>query len=206
MRQGYGSTLLTAVVVSTLLVGCATTRTVDERIAEAQIRTDQRIDSVATQVEELQERQRATDMRVDELSREAREALERANEAGLLARGSVVFQETFTEDRIRFATGSAELTADARAALDGLANRITGLNRAVHIEIQGHTDDRGPAQFNEALGQRRAEAVRRYLNREHRLPLGRMSTVSYGETLPTAANNTAQGRAQNRRVVVIVLE
>jgi flagellar motor protein MotB len=48
--------------------------------------------------------------------------------------------------------------------------------------------------------------VRRYLSREHKLPLGRMSTISYGDTLPVESNKTAKGRAKNRRVVIVVLE
>ena len=48
--------------------------------------------------------------------------------------------------------------------------------------------------------------IRRYLSREHKLPLGRMSTISYGDTLPVESNKTAKGRAKNRRVVIVVLE
>lgn len=188
------------------LVGCATNRGVEERIATAQAQTDQRIESVASQVEDLQERQQRTETRVEEVSREASEALERAREAGVLARGSVIFEERLTEDRVRFRVGSAELNDASRAALDETAARVKELNRPVYLEIQGHTDSTGGTRFNEALGERRAEAVRRYLNREHGLPLARMSTISYGETLPVAPNTTRDGRTQNRRVVVVVLE
>lgn len=188
------------------LVGCATNRGVEERIATAQAETDQRIESVASQVEDLQQRQTATEQRVEELSQEAQEALERATEAGVLARGSVIFEERLTEDRVRFRSGSAELSEDSQAALDELAARVKELNRTVYLEIQGHTDATGGEQYNELLGERRAEAVRRYLNREHGLPLVRMSTISYGESLPVVPNDTRDGRAQNRRVVVVVLE
>ena len=50
------------------------------------------------------------------------------------------------------------------------------------------------------LGQRRAESVRRFLSREHKLPLNRMSTISYGDTLPLESNKTRAGRSANRRV------
>ncbi|HJQ37635.1 MAG TPA: OmpA family protein, partial [Thermoanaerobaculia bacterium] len=60
--------------------------------------------------------------------------------------------------------------------------------------------------YNEELGQRRADAVRRYLSREHKLPLNRMSTISYGDTLPVESNKTRAGRSANRRVVLVVLE
>jgi len=48
--------------------------------------------------------------------------------------------------------------------------------------------------------------VRRYLARQDSIPLSRMSTISYGDTLPVASNKTKAGRSQNRRVVLVVLE
>ena len=63
----------------------------------------------------------------------------------------------------------------------------------------------GPKEYNEQLGEERAEAVRLYLNREHALPLHRMSVISYGESVPAADNRNRDGRAQNRRVVLVVL-
>lgn len=193
-------------IASLGLVGCATNRAVDERVATAEARTDAKIESVASQVEDLQQRQQRTETRVEELSRESREALERATEAGILARGSVVFEERLSEDRVRFRSGSAELNDTSRAALDELAGRVKAIERPVYLEIQGHTDSTGGAQYNENLGERRAEAVRRYLNRQHGLPLARISTISYGEAMPVVDNTTRDNRAQNRRVVVVVLE
>ncbi len=192
---------------------CATTSSVDKKLAEAQAKTDKKIESVATQVEDLQDKQKTTDTKledqqkaIDQLSQSAKDALQRATEAGVLAKGKVVLQESFTEDRVRFKLNSYELTKDAKAALDEFAGKVKELNAAVWIEIQGHTDDTGSTEYNDMLGQQRAEAVRRYLARQHKIPLSRMSTISYGDTLPVASNKTAKGRAQNRRVVIIVLE
>ncbi|MGA8809731.1 MAG: OmpA family protein, partial [Thermoanaerobaculia bacterium] len=61
-------------------------------------------------------------------------------------------------------------------------------------------------KLNDELGERRADEVRRYLSRGAQLPLNRMSTISYGDTLPVAPNKTRKGRAENRRVVIVVLE
>jgi outer membrane protein OmpA-like peptidoglycan-associated protein len=188
------------------MTGCATTSQVDQKIAAAQGETDQKIESIAGQVEDLQEKQRATDVKLDELSKSAQEALARANEAGMIAKGKVVFEQTLSDDTVKFKSDSFDLTDDAKAALDALAGRIKGLNRAVYVEIQGHTDNRGSESYNDMLAQNRAEAVRRYLNRQHNLPLPRMSTISYGESMALADNATRAGRTQNRRVVVIVLE
>ncbi len=195
------------------VAACATTKDIDTKVAEAQAKTDKKIESVASQVEDLQDKQKSTDTKIEDqqkaieqLSQSAKDALQRANEAGVLAKGKVVLQESFTEDRVRFKTSSYELTKDAKAALDEFAGKVKTLDKGIWIEIQGHTDDTGGTEFNDALGQQRAEAVRRYLARAHKIPLSRMSTISYGDTLPVAPNKTAKGRAQNRRVVIIVLE
>lgn len=214
MKRNSLSLLAAAVAVTSLsLAGCATTTGVDKKIAEAQAKTDKKIESVETQFEDMQEKQKATEGKVGEqgkqieqISQSAKEALQRAQEAGVLAKGKIVFQQSFAEDRVRFKVNSFELTKDAKVALDEFAAKIKGLDKGVYLEIQGHTDDTGGADYNDQLGQQRAEAVRRYLAREHKLPLGRISTISYGDTQPVETNKTAKGRTQNRRVVIVVLE
>lgn len=197
---------ISAVAGALLLGGCATNKAVDEKIAQLEGRSTTKMESVETQIEDIQEKQRVTNTRLDQISQEAQQALKRAEEAGVLAKGQVVFEQAFTDDTIKFKLGSSELTSGATAALDTLAQRIKDLNRVVFIEIQGHTDSTGSARYNEDLGFDRAEAVRRYLNKKHSLPLARMSTISYGETMPSVENNSRANRMQNRRVVVVVLE
>lgn len=196
-----------------ILGACATSSAVDKKVAEAQAETNKRIESVSSQVEDLQTRQKATEGRLDEtnaalgkLSQEAQEALKRANEAGVLAKGKVVFEQAFTEDRVKFRTDQYELDKKAQDSLKEFADKVKALDSPWFVEIQGHTDDTGGSRYNEDLGQRRADAVRRYLARQFNMPLNRMSTISYGDTLPVASNKTRAGRAQNRRVVLVVLE
>lgn len=201
------TTVVSVAALGALLMGgCASSRSVDEKIAAAQAQTNTKIDSVSSQVETLQQKQRETDVRLEQLSQEAREALRRAQEAGVLAKGKVTFEQAFNEDRVKFQVNSYDLNRDAQAALSEFAGRVKALNEPYFIEIQGHTDDSGSSRLNDELGQRRADAVRRYLSREQQLPLNRMSTISYGDTLPTASNKTKAGRSQNRRVVIVVLE
>lgn len=189
-----------------LASGCATNKSVDERIAQLESRTDQKFESVEGQIEDLQETQREQAEKLEAISAEAQQALDRAEEAGILAKGRVVFEQSFTEDRVRFKLGSAKLTDEAKVALDEFANRVKALDRGVWIEIQGHTDSTGSESFNHQLGFDRAEAVRSYLSQSHGIPLARMSTISYGESSPVQPNNTRDGRMQNRRVVIVVLE
>jgi len=201
---------LSITVVSVALASCATSGSVDQKIAAAQAQTqadvNKKIESVASQVETVQQHQKEQDAMIASLSQEAKDALKRATDAGVLAKGKVAFQQTFGEDRIRFKSSKYELDKDAMAALDDFAGKVKALNEQYFIEIQGHTDDTGGSRYNEDLGQRRADAVRRYLSRQHGLQLNRMSTISYGDTLPVESNKTKKGRAQNRRVVIVVLE
>lgn len=201
---------LTATALAALLAACATNKSVDKKIAEANAATaanaNQKIESVASQVETLQQKQQQTDVKLAELSQSAQEALKRAQEAGVLAKGKVVFEQTFNEDRVKFKVDKYELDDTAKAALDEFAGKVKALTDQYFVEIQGHTDDTGGERYNEDLGQRRADSVRRYLSRQHQLPLNRMSTISYGDTLPVESNKTKKGRAANRRVVLVVLE
>src|SRR6478672_6148203 len=197
MNHKIGFRILTATAFAATLGACATSKSVDQKIAEAQAQTSKKVESVEGQVEDLQNKQKATDAHLSQndaaiaqLSQEAKDALKRAQEAGVLAKGKVVFQQTFKEDRIKFKVGSYDLNKDAQAALDDFAGKVKALNEQYFIEIQGHTDDTGGSKYNEDLGQRRADSVRRYLSRQHGLQLNRMSTISYGDTLPVAPNKT----------------
>jgi len=204
MKKFTRAVSVTALAV--LFGACATSKSVDEKIAASQATTNQRIESVSSQVEDLQQKQQQTDVKLEQLSQSAQEALKRAQEAGVLAKGQVVFEQSFAEDRIKFKLDSYELDAAAKAALDEFAGRVKGLDGQYFVEIQGHTDDTGGERHNEELGQDRADSVRRYLSREHKLPLARMSTISYGDTLPLESNKSRTGRSANRRVVLVVLE
>jgi outer membrane protein OmpA-like peptidoglycan-associated protein len=206
-------TLVSASLLAAMLGACASSSSVDQKIADAQAQTSKKIESVEGQVEDLQQKQKqtdahlaATDVKISELSQEAQDALKRAQEAGVLKKNKVVFQQTFSEDRVKFKSGSYELDKSAKEALDEFAGKAKALEDQYFIEIQGHTDDVGGQKYNDDLGQRRADAVRRYLSRGQQLALNRMSTISYGDTLPVAPNKTKAGRAKNRRVVLVVLE
>ena len=69
----------------------------------------------------------------------------------------------------------------------------------IRISIGGHTDSIGAEAYNEGLSGRRAEATRRYFI-DKGIPPGRLEARGYGESQPVASNDSADGRAQNRRV------
>lgn len=142
------------------------------------------------------------------LDQTTQEALDSLNQAGAASTSGdkLLYEVVMTDDTLRFAPGSAELSEEAKAALDEFAARIKAEGKPVFIEIHGHTDSRGSADYNQRLGLMRAEAVRSYLHRKGGLPLARMSVISYGESEPVANNRTREGRMQNRRVVLVVLQ
>jgi len=106
---------------------------------------------------------------------------------------------------VNFRTGSSVLLPDAKTKLDQIATKALNAKGYV-LEVTGHADATGNANFNRALSQRRADAVIRYLVEQHKIPLRRIVTpYGFGAASPVAENNTRAGRAQNRRVEVKVL-
>ncbi len=104
---------------------------------------------------------------------------------------------------VGFETNSATLTVASRTVLDPVASNLKKY-QGLQIELQGHTDSAGADGYNQLLSQRRAESVREYLLTQAVSPL-QVVAQGYGESQPIADNKTAEGRAQNRRVVMRVL-
>ncbi len=99
---------------------------------------------------------------------------------------------------ILFDFGSAELRPESFPTLDEVAAYLKAYPGA-RMEIQGHTDDSGPAEYNILLSSERAESVKRYLV-ENGVPQDRIETRGYGLTVPIVPNDTPENRAMNRRV------
>lgn len=205
-------TLFAALGLAT--TGCLATRGyVDDQVTESEVKTEDRVGEIETQVESNQsaiaeqgERIEEQERRLDEMSDTSREALARAIAAGKLAEGKLLYESVLTDDKVQFGVDAAALSDGAKAALDELAAGLKQENADVYLEIQGHTDSTGSESYNLELGERRAAAVRSYLSVEHGIPLHRMSVISYGDERPIADNSTTEGRAQNRRVTVVVLK
>jgi outer membrane protein OmpA-like peptidoglycan-associated protein len=119
--------------------------------------------------------------------------------------GRLVYEVTLSEDQGNFKFGAAELPDEAKARIDSIVSSLKTDPKGVFIEIEGHTDNVGGKLLNERLGMERAETVKRYLYEQHQVPLHKINVISYGEDKPVAPNNTRDGRAQNRRVVIKVL-
>jgi peptidoglycan-associated lipoprotein len=125
--------------------------------------------------------------------------------ADVAASRKLIFEVTLSEDQGNFKFGAAALPDEAKARLDQMIGQLKADPKNVFIEIEGHTDNVGSTNLNEELGMERAEAVKRYLYEQHQVPLHKINVISYGEDKPVSPNNTRDGRAMNRRVVVKVL-
>ncbi len=198
---------LFVVPLTLLATSCASKRYVHEELIGLEDRTAVRLDEVETQVEANQTRLGEHAEQLAELSKTTREALERAVAAGKLAEGKFLYETVLTdEEGVRFGFDEADLSDEAQSALSLFAGSLSEQGSEVYVEIQGHTDDIGPGEYNLRLGARRAESVRRYLNKEAGLPLHRIAVISYGETEPVAENASRDDRARNRRVALVVLK
>ena len=116
----------------------------------------------------------------------------------LLAQSLMQELDALPTANIVFNKGSTTLTDKAQEVLDDAAAAILGYENVV-VEISGHTDSSGDAVRNLRLSKERAAVVLDYLV-DRNVPANRLRAIGYGETAPISDNETAQGRAANRRI------
>ncbi|HVF36200.1 MAG TPA: OmpA family protein [Candidatus Saccharimonadia bacterium] len=152
--------------------------------------------------------------RVAEAQQQEAELAKRETELALAAADSLRIQmsnlsaqreqrgEVMTLGEAVFSPGQSSLQPEALEHLGGLVEFVQA-DPARRVRIEGHTDDRGGANLNQVLSQRRAEAVRDALVARG-VDAARIVALGRGETVPLATNDTPAGRARNRRVEVIL--
>jgi outer membrane protein OmpA-like peptidoglycan-associated protein len=207
---------------------CATKKFVRTSVGEV----NDKVDSLGRSVEQTQERTRQNEAKiaqVDTKAQNAANAAQQANGAAATAQNSanaasnaakavdtkldafdkasrrLVLEVVLSENTGGFDFGKKDLPDSAKQQIDQMVSRLQTDPKNVFIEIEGHTDNIGSAEYNEKLGLERAQAVERYLYEKHQVPLHKINVISYGMAKPVADNKTKDGRAQNRRVVVRVL-
>jgi len=105
-------------------------------------------------------------------------------------------------ERIEFLSGKTDLNATSLGLIDRLTPIVANcVKQDLTLLIAGHTDDRGAAELNQRISQQRADAVQTAFT-ERGLETGSLSAKGFGETTPIASNDTANGRAQNRRITL----
>ena len=200
---------------------CATKKFVRGEVGQV----NEKVDTLTRSVEENQERTRANEARIGEVDQKAAAADQRAagaeqraaearsaadavnTRADAIERASkrIVYEVVLSEDKGDFKFGQAAVPEAAVGEIDQLVQQLKSNPNGAFIEIEGHTDNTGSKDINYKLGMERADAVKRYIYENHQVPLHRINVISYGEEKPIAPNNTKDGRAQNRRVVIKVL-
>jgi len=113
-----------------------------------------------------------------------------------------LFSDLLAKGKIRFESGRAVIDPDSAGLLDRLIETALRCPTAT-IEIAGHTDTDGDDGFNQALSEKRAQAVADYLVKAG-LPADRFKAMGYGSLQPVASNDTDEGKAQNRRIEFVV--
>lgn len=103
--------------------------------------------------------------------------------------------------KVHFAFNSSELSAESKAILAEQAKLLKG-NETFNVIIEGHCDVRGTREYNIALGERRADAVKRFLI-AHGIKLDRVDTISYGKEKPESMGDNTASHARNRRAVTV---
>jgi peptidoglycan-associated lipoprotein len=107
-------------------------------------------------------------------------------------------------DRVFFTFNESSLSTEAQATLDRQATWLKKYGSA-RVSIEGHCDERGTREYNLALGERRATAVKNYLVAAG-ISADRISTVSYGKERPAVVGSNEAAWAQNRRAVTVVAQ
>lgn len=207
------SRVLSCLIATVVACGCATKKYVTREVGEVNAKAE----ALGAQVEATQDRVGKTEVRIGEVDERARagiseahgvarQAMAKATEAEQAAKGKLVYEVTLSADKVTFPFDRATLSEDARRTIDDTVRPLAEANRGVYLEIEGHTDSTGPAPYNKVLGQERALAVRNYLHDQAGIALNRMQVISHGSASPVVDNRTRENRAQNRRVVIKVLE
>jgi peptidoglycan-associated lipoprotein len=213
MRKFLSPAMVVLLVAGVTLTGCATKTYVNDQLAAHDGVASTKMSEIQSSVEEnqksisdLEAKDAELEARMDKISETAEDALRRAQEAGVLAEGTFLYEVVLTDENVKFGFDKADLSDEGKAALDQFAKKLKADNKGVYLEIQGHTDNIGSEQYNLKLGYKRAEKVMDYFSMEHGFPLHRMNVNSYGEYKPIADNSTKEGRAQNRRVALVVMK
>lgn len=170
----FAGKALPLVFTAALLAACSGTDTREEEAAAAE---------AATRAEQAAEEAREAERRRQAEAAAAQRQLEQA----AMAAGTVFY----------FDFDSSVLKPEAQAALDAHIALLRSNDRSIRLE--GHTDERGTRDYNMALGERRANAVRDYMV-VNGIASYRIETVSYGEEQPVAYGSNESAWSQNRRV------
>jgi outer membrane protein OmpA-like peptidoglycan-associated protein len=177
--------------------------TVDGRVTALDSKTTEGMNSLKTDVSGVR-----TDVQnVDRRAADARTAADRAatnvNTLDKKFQGRNMFDVT-KEQAIQFKFDSAKLDEQYMSVLDEIADAVSQNPDAI-VVLEGRTDSTGAKDYNVKLGERRIDAVKRYLAVEKNVPIYKIHEISFGSEKPLAENKTKDGREKNRAVTIAVM-
>jgi outer membrane protein OmpA-like peptidoglycan-associated protein len=169
---------------------------VDGKVSDLDTRTTQRFDGVRNEVRTVDQKAANAQSSADKVATNVStldEKFQNRNQYSVAGEKAVLF---------RF--DSAKLDAKYQADLEELASMLQR-NPDALIVLEGRTDSKGDSDYNVKLGERRVEAVKRFLAVDKGVPVYRMHEISFGSAKPLAENNSREGREKNRTVVLTIL-
>jgi outer membrane protein OmpA-like peptidoglycan-associated protein len=188
-----------------------------EELRAAERETSIDLEDSRARIAELEEEIRSLDERLGGVSQERVALVQRLEAEARIREQFDAIEQMFTREEARvsregndiilrlvgltFPSGSSDVAAGDRPLLEKVSQAAAVFPRS-QLVIEGHTDSYGSDETNMNLSRQRAEAVSSYLTAQFGIPGFRMTAVGYGETRPIANNETAQGRARNRRIDV----
>jgi outer membrane protein OmpA-like peptidoglycan-associated protein len=177
--------------------------TVDGKVTDLDGRTTTAINSVKGDVQAVKGEVSAVDQKAGQAQTLAQRATGDITNLGQKFQDRNQFA-VVTEKAVPFKFDSAKLDDAHKAALDEVATALSQNPNAI-IVLEGRTDSTGNSEYNVKLGERRVDAVRRYLAVEKTVPVYRIHEISLGAARPIAPNDSRDGREKNRAVVISVL-
>jgi outer membrane protein OmpA-like peptidoglycan-associated protein len=218
--------VLAALVAGSLpfTVGCATKNYVRNEVTPTVNKVNELDDLTAKNTRDIKDVDQRAQAGIQQVNQTAAQADQKALAAGQSAdqaqqaadkagtrvtslAGTVENLDNFkqvSDATVLFGFDRAILTKRDRDDLDQLAQQIQKQKHYI-IQVEGHTDSVGPADYNYQLSRRRAYAVIQYLASAHNVPAFRIFLIGLGQDVPVAKNTTAKGRAQNRRVDILLM-
>jgi outer membrane protein OmpA-like peptidoglycan-associated protein len=169
---------------------------VDAKVSELDTKTSEQINSVKTDVQ-------GVDQKASQAHNEAQHASAGVSTLDQKFQNRNNFNST-DEKSVQFKFNSATLDSQYTEVLDEIANTLMQNPDAI-VVLEGRTDSMGSKDYNVKLGERRIDAVRRYLAVEKGVPVYRIHDISFGAEKPVAENNTRDGREKNRVVTMTIL-
>lgn len=190
----------------------------DKQANELQALQQEKADN-EIRIADMEEEMRALDERLGGATAERAALVQRLEAQARVKQQFVQVEKLFTSDEARvFRQGNSVILRLVGLSFDSGASQIKPQNfdllakveKAIDVFprseliIEGHTDSHGGDDLNQTLSQQRAESVQQYMINAMRIPTYRLIATGYGETRPVASNETAAGRARNRRIDIVI--